>query len=520
MAGLSPRLEISCAEPVSSLAPPIQFSAKEVSSTAGSQGILYSMPPQMLLMPVLPMRYESPVAQPIIVNFSSPSFVDSLNIDYGSQDFDYTDLSIIDHDTNPMSTSRSQSAQRQPEFCVCHESTNQNFLPWNYSTSSNTYSLSTSGGKELVYSPATEFPDSNDTPLIYQLSHRDAPTRPESSDCEVQTSFSRPNSKICDEETHKIPIPIPAQCALSSSPCETAFSRRTNKVNSKLDSPKVNKTTKRARLDRAKYERMATCAKSCPEYENAEAAPTPPHVDPGKGCVDAPAVFTTKDSVGVTSKNEPDGSLDSPSSDDPSDQDFHPSRPQKRKGSAQEPSFKSRKKKNCKVSNLRPTSTYKNSAGEPSAPTEESLFFKIDNARDGAEPKPSKAEEGDTPRKLRVSRAPALKKNICRKIRGLVSCGGHCGLKFGSCQMLVDHLDSSHARTYRPHLCPEKDCVWSILGFHKWTECMRHYRSQHCGPLYICGVPKCKKTFLRSDSCRRHIRMAHMNPKSRFNSQQ
>lgn len=145
----------------------------------------------------------------------------------------------------------------------------------------------------------------------------------------------------------------------------------------------------------------------------------------------------------------------------------------------------------------------------------DNLYFMIE--RSGSVLQPLRARRCDKPRQQLVTESPALQKSISQTIRGLVSCGHSCGEKFSSCESMVQHLDSTHERDYRPYLCPDNTCVWSVLGFHKKSECMRHYRSQHCGPIYICAVQNCGKRFLRSDSCHRHIRMSHLNPGSRFN---
>lgn len=148
-------------------------------------------------------------------------------------------------------------------------------------------------------------------------------------------------------------------------------------------------------------------------------------------------------------------------------------------------------------------------------PDTENLYYLIE--RSGSVLQPLRTHRDDKPRQELVNESPALQKSISQTIRGLVSCGHSCGEKFSSCEAMAEHLDSTHDREYRPYLCPDSACVWSVLGFHKKSECMRHYRSQHCGPIYVCAVQNCGKRFLRSDSCHRHIRMSHLNPDSRFN---
>lgn len=96
-----------------------------------------------------------------------------------------------------------------------------------------------------------------------------------------------------------------------------------------------------------------------------------------------------------------------------------------------------------------------------------------------------------------------------RLIRGTQGCGRDCNSRFKDLTEFSSHIDLVHDNDFRPFLCPESLCPWSIVGFHERSECTRHIRTKHYQPMYTCDFPSCGRTYNRSDAFRRHVRQSH-----------
>lgn len=116
--------------------------------------------------------------------------------------------------------------------------------------------------------------------------------------------------------------------------------------------------------------------------------------------------------------------------------------------------------------------------------------------------------------------------------RGAYKCA-HCPEMFNTIFEFAKHIDEYQVE--RKYKCPFPLCPWKILGLPKLQELKRHCLNQHIDELtpeqqylihgksgavsevYHCESPYCDKAFHRKDSYRRHVKMVHKNPKSRFN---
>ncbi|CDO94501.1 unnamed protein product [Kluyveromyces dobzhanskii CBS 2104] len=116
--------------------------------------------------------------------------------------------------------------------------------------------------------------------------------------------------------------------------------------------------------------------------------------------------------------------------------------------------------------------------------------------------------------------------------RGAYKCA-HCPEMFNTIFEFAQHIDDFQVE--RKYKCPFPLCPWKILGLPKLQELKRHCLNQHIDQLtpdqlylihgksgltskvYHCESPYCDKAFHRRDSHRRHVKMVHKNPKSRFN---
>lgn len=98
-----------------------------------------------------------------------------------------------------------------------------------------------------------------------------------------------------------------------------------------------------------------------------------------------------------------------------------------------------------------------------------------------------------------------------RLIRGTQGCGRDCNSRFKDLTEFSSHIDLVHDQNFRPFLCPDMRCPWSIVGFHERSECTRHIRTKHYQPMYTCDFPSCYRTYNRSDAFRRHVRQSHRN---------
>lgn len=122
----------------------------------------------------------------------------------------------------------------------------------------------------------------------------------------------------------------------------------------------------------------------------------------------------------------------------------------------------------------------------------------------------------------------------CTKKKGIYKCS-HCPGIFASLLDLAKHLDEF--KIVRPYRCPFSDCPWSVLGLPRRAEVRRHCAAQHSHVIpngddgypgtgkytpttadqFDCTSPFCDKKFKRKDACKRHYKLVHSNPDSRFN---
>ena len=127
---------------------------------------------------------------------------------------------------------------------------------------------------------------------------------------------------------------------------------------------------------------------------------------------------------------------------------------------------------------------------------------------------------------------PLLKAISKKQKRGAYKCA-HCPKMFNTVFEFAKHIDEF--KVERKYKCPFPLCPWKILGLPKLQELKRHCLNQHIDELtpeqqflihgkngtvsnvYECESPYCDKKFHRKDSYRRHVKMVHKNPKSRFN---
>lgn len=155
-----------------------------------------------------------------------------------------------------------------------------------------------------------------------------------------------------------------------------------------------------------------------------------------------------------------------------------------------------------------------------------------------------------------------LKRSITRGKKGGYRCT-HCSGLFLTLVEFASHLDEFGI--VRPNKCPVRGCPWRIIGLSRQTELRRHCMTQHQMSLskaalgggqvlsleasgsertspsgafdsdgqekphagkpspkhrglpFPCGHSHCIKLFRRQDLLRRHHRLVHENPQSRFN---
>lgn len=97
----------------------------------------------------------------------------------------------------------------------------------------------------------------------------------------------------------------------------------------------------------------------------------------------------------------------------------------------------------------------------------------------------------------------------CAPKKGACLCG-HCGGKFSNLVEFSRHLDEFQIR--RHYTCPlMESCVWSVIGFSKRSEWVRHIRNQHGpkGATFRCHYPDCQRGFIRKDTLKRHMMLLH-----------
>lgn len=102
---------------------------------------------------------------------------------------------------------------------------------------------------------------------------------------------------------------------------------------------------------------------------------------------------------------------------------------------------------------------------------------------------------------------PEIWASVTKAKKGLYSCN-HCDQKFLKLLYLAQHMDE--AGIERPFRCHQDNCAWSIIGFSKRSEWLRHVKFQHDEkPKYKCEFPTCYKSFSRKDSLKRHFILVH-----------
>lgn len=108
---------------------------------------------------------------------------------------------------------------------------------------------------------------------------------------------------------------------------------------------------------------------------------------------------------------------------------------------------------------------------------------------------------------LRTGSAHRMRASTKTK-KGLYKCS-HCSGKYTTLLTLAEHMDDHSL--YRPFLCRERNCPWSIVGFQKRSEWARHCRHQHVDEARF-KCPSCGRPFVREDSLKRHYKVIHESP--------
>lgn len=114
-------------------------------------------------------------------------------------------------------------------------------------------------------------------------------------------------------------------------------------------------------------------------------------------------------------------------------------------------------------------------------------------------------------RTLAISKSISMTSIAVKTIKGTQACGRDCSMRFETLGTLAEHLDTYHPSDFRPHKCTVENCIWSVVGFHKVTDCTRHMDTVHAEAKFHCFV--CSKMFKRADAVKRHMVRVHERKK-------
>ncbi|KAK9459961.1 uncharacterized protein V1516DRAFT_665473 [Lipomyces oligophaga] len=102
----------------------------------------------------------------------------------------------------------------------------------------------------------------------------------------------------------------------------------------------------------------------------------------------------------------------------------------------------------------------------------------------------------------------------------------HCSSMFTSSTEMRAHVESlpNTSLSQRPYKCPELDCDWNVIGFHRNNDCTRHYRQVHGVREFVCrwqGARECRTNrFVTAWLRNRHERTVHARERRVLQQQQ